>query len=47
MNTIDSDKVRDLIPEGVVLYNEIPFATEAKQTGNLYHQPVVLQMEHG
>ena len=42
-----SDKIDNLIPDGVKLYNMIPFAKESKQLGNLYHQPVILQLEHG
>jgi len=42
-----ADKIKDLIPEGVILYNKIPFSNEGKQTGNLYHQPVTLGLEHG
>jgi hypothetical protein len=41
------DQIKNLIPDGVYLYNEIPFVTENKQTGNKYHQPVVLGLEHG
>lgn len=41
------DKIQDLIPEGVILYKEIPFVSESKVTGNLYHVPVVLGQEHG
>ena len=42
-----SDKIKDLIPEGVKLYNMIPFNSVDKQPGNLYHQPVILGLEHG
>lgn len=44
---IYADKIKDLTPEGVILYKEIPFVQESKQTGNLYHVPVVLGSEHG
>jgi hypothetical protein len=30
-----SDKLHDLIPDGVMLYNLIPFAPKEKATGNL------------
>jgi len=42
-----ADKIKDLIPEGVKLYNMIPFQSAEKQPGNLYHQPVTLGLEHG
>lgn len=42
-----ADKLNNLIPDGVKLYNMIPFQKESKQLGNLYHQPVILQLEHG
>ena len=44
---IYADKIKDLTPEGVILYKEIPFVAESKTTGNLYHVPVVLGSEHG
>ena len=44
---IYADKIEFLVPDGVYLYNNIPFIKEAKQTGNLYHQPVMLGLEHG
>lgn len=40
-------KIENLIPDGVKLYNMIPFQPKGKQPGNLYHQPVILQLEHG
>lgn len=56
-NTIDTlnglfkevyaDKIENLIPDGVKIYNMIPFNKESKALGNLYHQPVVLGLEHG
>lgn len=56
-NTIDTlngnfkevyaDKIENLIPDGVKLYNMIPFQKESQRQGNLYHQPVVLGLEHG
>lgn len=37
-----ADKIENLIPDGVKLFNMIPFNKESKALGNLYHQPVVL-----
>lgn len=42
-----ADKIKDLVPEGVKLYNMIPFNSSQKQTGNLYHCPLALGLEHG
>lgn len=42
-----ADKVVDLIPDGVVFLNDVPFVQEDKQIGNLYHQPVIVTNEHG
>lgn len=42
-----SDKIENLIPEGVKLVNKIPFSNREKLLGNLYHQPIVLGQEHG
>lgn len=42
-----ASKIENLIPDGVKLLNRIPFASQSQQTGNLYHQPVVLGLEHG
>ena len=36
-----ADKIIDLIPDGVVFLNDVPFVQEDKQIGNLYHQPVI------
>lgn len=44
---IYADKLKDLIPEGLKVINAIPFASKEKQGGNLFHQPVILGMEHG
>lgn len=41
-----ADKMRRLIPEGYKAINMIPFLPKDRQPGNLYHQPVVLGMEH-
>jgi len=40
-------KIENLIPEGTKLIQKIPFSSREKQMGNLYHQPVVLGLEHG
>lgn len=42
-----ADKLQELIPDGVKLLNRIKFMSKDKQPGNLYHQPVILGMEHG
>jgi len=42
-----ADNIKDLVPDGVFLYNEIPFVAEKQTNGNLYHQPVTLRLEHG
>jgi len=42
-----ADNIENLVPDGVKLYNMIPFNKESKALGNLYHQPVVLGLEHG
>ena len=42
-----ADKLAELIPDGVKLINKIKFMSKDKQPGNLYHQPVILGMEHG
>jgi hypothetical protein len=42
-----ADKLGELIPDGVKLLNKIKFLSKDKQPGNLYHQPVILGMEHG
>jgi len=42
-----ADKIKDLIPEGVKLVNMVKFNEADKQPGNLYHQPVILGLEHG
>lgn len=44
---IYSDKLKDLIPEGLKIVNAIPFISKDKQGGNNFHQPVILQQEHG
>ena len=42
-----ADRVKDLIPEGVKLYNMIDFIGADKQPGDIYVQPVTLGLEHG
>lgn len=42
-----ADKLHELIPEGLKLVNMIKFISKEKQGGNLFHQPVILGMEHG
>jgi hypothetical protein len=42
-----ADKLVDLRPDGVYILNTIKFLSKDKQPGNLYHQPVILGMEHG
>lgn len=41
------DQLKELIPDGVKLLNKIKFMSKDKQPGNLFHQPVILGMEHG
>jgi len=41
-----ADQIKDLIPDGVKLYNMIDFM-ESKKLGNAYNQPVTLGLEHG
>jgi len=42
-----AEKLAELIPDGVKLLNRIKFMSKERQPGNLYHQPVILGMEHG
>lgn len=42
-----ADKLENLQPEGTKLMNRIPFSGRKKELGSLYHQPVVLGLEHG
>lgn len=42
-----ASKLEELIPDGVKLLNKIKFMSKDKQPGNLYHQPIILGMEHG
>lgn len=40
-------KLENLVPDGVKLLKEIPFATQDQKTGKNYNQPVILGQEHG
>jgi hypothetical protein len=42
-----ADKLENLIPDGVKVLTKIKFMPKDKQPGNLYHQPVILGLEHG
>lgn len=42
-----ADKLENLIPDQVKLLNLVKFMSKDKQPGNLYHQPVILGLEHG
>lgn len=42
-----ADKLQELIPDGVKILNRIKFQSKDKQPGNLFHQPIILGMEHG
>lgn len=41
------DDVNNLIPDGVILMKEVPFVKNDQKTGNQFHQPVIVAMEHG
>lgn len=57
VNTVDTlngyfkesyaDHIKDLVPEGVKLLKMIDFNSADKATGNLYHVPLDLGLEHG
>lgn len=42
-----ADNMERLIPDGKKVLQRIPFVSKDKQPGNAFHQPIVLQMEHG
>lgn len=42
-----ASKLADLIPDGVKLLNMVDFISKDKQPGNLFHQPIILGLEHG
>lgn len=39
--------IENLIPESLVLIKKVSFVEKEKESGNAYHQPVVLGQEHG
>lgn len=41
------DTVENLIPESALITKAVPFVQRDKETGNLYHQPVIVSNEHG
>lgn len=41
------DDVINLIPEEAKFIKKVPFVAREKETGNLYHQPVIVAQEHG
>lgn len=42
-----ADHIKDLVPDGVKLLKMIDFNSAQKETGNLYHVPLDLGLEHG
>lgn len=44
---IYADKLENLIPEGTKFMKKVPFSARKRELGSLYHQPVVLGLEHG
>lgn len=40
-------KLKELIPDGVKLMKRIDFMPAAQKLGNIYHQPIILGLEHG
>jgi len=36
-----SDKLMDLVPDGVKMLRMVPFVESSKEIGNFYHQPSV------
>lgn len=42
-----ADKIKDLIPDGLKLLQMVDFTQQSSELGNLYHQPVILGLEHG
>lgn len=42
-----ANKLEELIPDGVKILNKIKFMSKEKMPGNLFHQPVILGLEHG
>jgi hypothetical protein len=41
------DDIINLIPEAAKFTRRVKFTEKSKETGNLYHQPVVVSQEHG
>jgi len=41
------DEVMDLVPEVAKIIKLVPFVQRDKETGNLYHQPVIVAQEQG
>lgn len=41
------DSVVNLIPESSIITKKVSFVSKEQQNGNLYHQPVIVQGEHG
>ena len=41
------DSIENLIPEAAKLTKLIPFVQRDKETGNKYHQPVIVASEQG
>ena len=44
---IYAEKIKDLVPEGMKMLTFAEFNSAEKLLGNLYHQPIVLGLEHG
>jgi hypothetical protein len=44
---IYADKIKDLVPEGMKMLKLAEFSAAEKLLGNVYHQPIVLGLEHG
>lgn len=42
-----ADKLENLIPDQVILVKDLPMLKKEKTLGNLFHQPVLVQREHG
>lgn len=42
-----AERLENLIPEGTKFMQKVPFSARKKELGSLYHQPVVLGLEHG
>lgn len=42
-----ADVIENLIPSDLVITKEVKFVSKQKESGNAYHQPVILGQEHG